>query len=314
MIKTAKELVAMAVKVATEYKTLYVNGAFGAPMTENNKARYINGYAYNQRADRKPKIQAASSNTFGFDCICFIKGLLWDWEGDPNRVYGGADYAINGVPDIAENAMLNACSGVSDSFESLYIGEFLWMDGHCGLYIGDGLAVECTPIWADGVQITAVGNMGTKDGYQTRTWVKHGKLPYVTYEATPEEKPVQEPVTQPESEDLYLVWTGAFTSREEAEAFARELAAAGPFTPVISTVKEIPEGDVLPDPEPEAEAIQEGDAVYIRPGATDYNGGGLWEGVYGRVSQAFQIRGDRVVVTYNGVTVAAVNIKDLIKA
>ncbi len=210
--------------------------------------------------------------------------------------------------------MLNACSGVSDSFESLYIGEFLWMDGHCGLYIGDGLAVECTPIWADGVQITAVGNMGTKDGYQTRTWQKHGKLPYVTYEATPEEKPAQKPVTQPESEDLYLVWAGAFTSREEAEAFARELAAAGPFTPVISTVNEIPEGDVLPDPEPEAEAIQEGDAVYIRPGATDYNGGGLWEGVYGRVSQAFQIRGDRVVVTYNGVTVAAVNIKDLIKA
>ena len=29
--------------------------------------------------------------------------------------------------------------------------------------------------------MTAVGNIGAKAGYNTRTWSKHGKLPYVTY-------------------------------------------------------------------------------------------------------------------------------------
>ena len=67
-------------------------------------------------------------------------------------------------------------------------GEGLWGPGHWGLYIGDGLAVECTPAWKNGVQITAVGNIGTKAGYNTRTWTKHGRLPYVDYGGTAAEK------------------------------------------------------------------------------------------------------------------------------
>lgn len=58
------------------------------------------------------------------------------------------------------------------------------MPGHCAVYIGDGLAAEATPKWKGGVQITAVGNIGAKPGYNTRTWERHGKLPYVSYKAT----------------------------------------------------------------------------------------------------------------------------------
>ena len=32
------------------------------------------------------------------------------------------------------------------------------------------------------MQITAVHNIGKKSGYNGRSWTKHGKLPYVTYE------------------------------------------------------------------------------------------------------------------------------------
>ncbi len=182
-ITTGADLAAIARRVATEYKTLYVNGCFGAPMTDKNKNRYISSYAYNQQPYRKLKIQAAEADTFGFDCICFLKGLLWDWSGDAGQIYGGAGYAINDVPDITEQAMLNVCGQVSDQFTDLSVGEYLWKQGHCGIYIGGGLAVECTPDFADGVQITAVGNLGPREGYPTRTWEKHGKLPYVTYEA-----------------------------------------------------------------------------------------------------------------------------------
>ena len=94
----------------------------------------------------------------------------------------------SGVPDINEAMMINACSGVTTDFSNIQVGEVVWMPGHIGVYIGNGLAVEATPIWKDGVQITAVHNIGKKSGYNGRYWTKHGKLPYVTYEATQENK------------------------------------------------------------------------------------------------------------------------------
>lgn len=65
------------------------------------------------------------------------------------------------------------------------------MPGHWGLYIGDGLAVECTPIWGNGVQITAVLNIGSKSGYNVRRWTKHGKLPWVEYDTETVDKAVE---------------------------------------------------------------------------------------------------------------------------
>lgn len=182
MIKTAKELATACEAVAKNYKTLYILGCIGAPMNKSNKNRYTNNQAYNQKEARKGKILAASSDTFGFDCVCLIKSILWGWNGDASKIYGGATYASNGVPDIGDEEMINVCKGVSTDFSTIQVGEAVWMKGHIGLYIGGGLAVECTPSWDDGVQITAVHNIGKKAGYNGRSWTKHGKLPYVTYE------------------------------------------------------------------------------------------------------------------------------------
>lgn len=189
MIKTGHELATACLNVAQNYKTLYVLGCIGAPMNQSNKNRYTNNLSYNMKAERKSKILAASADTFGFDCVCLIKSVLWGWAGDSSKVYGGATYASNGVPDINDEQMINACKDVTTDFSNIQAGEAVWMQGHIGLYIGDGLAVECTPAWDDGVQITAVHNIGKKTGYNGRSWIKHGKLPYVTYEATSE--PVQ---------------------------------------------------------------------------------------------------------------------------
>ena len=185
-IKTAKELAAACKDVAKNYKTLYIMGCFGAPMTAKNKARYTKNHSYNKQVFRAEAINAASIDTFGFDCVCLIKGLLWGWDGDTSKTYGGAGYAINGVPDIGADTMIKKCKDVSTDFSKIQVGEAVWMPGHIGVYVGDGLAVECTPIWKDGVQVTAVANIGRKEGYSLRKWEKHGKLPYVTYE---EKKP-----------------------------------------------------------------------------------------------------------------------------
>ena len=183
-IKTGKELAAACLDVAKNHKTLYVMGCFGSPMTEANKERYTSNHEYNARPHRKKLIMEASADTFGFDCVCLIKGLLWGWDADTGHIYGGADYGSNGVPDIGTEQIIGVCSDVSTDFSEIAVGELLWMKGHVGIYIGDGLCVECTPAWMNRVQITAVHNIGRKSGYNGRIWAKHGKLPYVAYTAS----------------------------------------------------------------------------------------------------------------------------------
>lgn len=178
---TAQELVGRCVDVAKNYRTLYVMGCFGAPMTAANKKRYTQNHEYNRAAARTKMINAATADTFGFDCVNLIKGILWGWEGDPAANYGGARYNTGGVPDVSADGMIRLCKGVTDNFRDIVPGAAVWLPGHIGLYVGDGLAVECTPKWANGVQITAVGNLGKKAGYNTRTWKKWGLLPYVSY-------------------------------------------------------------------------------------------------------------------------------------
>ena len=165
--------------IAKNYKTLYVMGCFGAPMTASNKKRYTQNHSYNRQASRTAMINAASADTFGFDCVCLIKGVLWGWKGEKNAVYGGASYACNGVPDIGADTMITVCKNVSTDFSKIEIGEAVWMEGHIGVYVGDGLAVECTPRWDNKVQITACNR--SVSGYNRRNWTKHGRLPYVTY-------------------------------------------------------------------------------------------------------------------------------------
>nr|DAM74945.1 MAG TPA: SH3 domain protein [Caudoviricetes sp.] len=179
----ATELVNKAIDIAKNYKTLYVMGCFGAPMTAANKARYTTNHSYNKAAARVKMINAATEDTFGFDCVCLIKAILWGWDGDKNATYGGAKYASNNVPDIGADTMIKRCTDASTTgWADMEPGEVVWTTGHIGIYIGDGLAVECTPKWKNCVQITAVGNIGTKSGYNARTWKKHGHLPYVEYE------------------------------------------------------------------------------------------------------------------------------------
>lgn len=178
-ITTAEQLAAKAALVARQCRTLYVMGCFGAPLTGANQLRYIQHHSYNRLPERAAMIKAASADTFGFDCVCFVKGLLWGWRGDRAAVYGGSQYQSNGVPDIGTEYIIGVCKDVSTDFQRIEVGELLWLYGHVGIYIGGGLAVECTPSWSNGVQITACNR--SIPGYNRRNWTKHGKLPYIRY-------------------------------------------------------------------------------------------------------------------------------------
>ena len=99
----SKTFVDKLIDVAKNHKTLYVMGCFGAPLTGKNVTRYCTNHDYNKQSARTAMIKAAADQVppvFGFDCVCLIKGVLWGWTGDAARTYGGAGYAVNGVPDI----------------------------------------------------------------------------------------------------------------------------------------------------------------------------------------------------------------------
>lgn len=184
IVMKASEFITKLKDIALNYNTLYVMGCFGAPLNAANKKRYCTEYEYNAQATRAKMIEAASADTFGFDCVNLIKGVLWGWNGNKQHAYGGATYNTNGVPDVNADSMITLCKNVTTDFSYIEIGEAVWCKGHIGIYIGDGLAVECTPAWENKVQITAVGNIGSKSGYNTRKWTKHGKLPYIEYDVT----------------------------------------------------------------------------------------------------------------------------------
>lgn len=181
MTMTAQELAKKVTKIAKEYKTCYIWGGLGKPITASTIKQAVNQYPKNESYVAKAQTLAGQKKAFYFDCVGLIKSVLWGWNGSSSKSLGGAKYASNGVPDLSADQMITKCKDISTSFAKIEIGELLWCKGHVGIYIGEGLAVECTPKWENGVQITAVTNIGSKYGYKGRVWTKHGKLPYVTY-------------------------------------------------------------------------------------------------------------------------------------
>ena len=331
-VMKASEFVAKLKDVAQNYKTLYVMGCFGAPLTGGNVSRYCNNHAYNKQAARTKMIKAAANQNppvFGFDCVCLIKGILWGWRGDASKTYGGASYAVNGVPDIGADTMITKCKGVSTDFSNVEVGEALWCSGHIGVYIGGGLAVECSPAFENDVQITAVKNMGTKSGYNARTWTKHGKLPYIEYDnAAP---------VQPDKPDTGAGAGGAIKAgsvvrvKQGAKTYTggglasfvyerdhvvselngdRAVITYGGVTVAAVRVSDL----VLADGSGAGGTIKAGSVVRVKQGAKTYTGGGLASFVYSRDHVVSELNGDRAVITYGGVTVAAVRVSDLVLA
>lgn len=170
------------VTIAKNNPTVYGWGAFGAPASYgNNKQRY--------------GVPNAPTNAFIFDCSGFVyKAIPWGWYGDHNRVYGGAEYRKDGFESLETNDILKQCYDVSDDFSNIMVGEVLYMEGHVGLYIGDGKAVECTSKWTNGCLFSEVQNCKIDTGLPyKRTWLKHGKLPFLNYiaDSVPDNKQAQ---------------------------------------------------------------------------------------------------------------------------
>lgn len=173
-VKAAKDTAALS--------TIYVKGGFGQPLTwgdnwDNLKSQWAWNRTHSEAISKAIEASVASGRTpFAFDCVCLVKGLLWGFCGDADKYAGGAVYGSNGVPDCTvDNFLRDCCTGVTTDFSNLEPGEYLYNTGHCGIYVGNGDVVECTPKWDGGVQVSKLVNLGYT-GDKQRRWTFHGRI------------------------------------------------------------------------------------------------------------------------------------------
>lgn len=100
---------------------------------------------------------------------------------------------------------------------------------------------------------------------------------------------------------LWKVQVGAFRVRAYADAFVKKLEKAGFLSLVVQATGN-----------PDVELLSHGSTVRVKKGAKTYEGTTLANFVYNRDHEVKSIVGDRVVITYNGITIAAVRKEDLI--
>lgn len=169
---------------ALNVNTCYLQGGFGCRLWVPDW--YSKTYSWNKaNAEIINAHSSPSQHCFGFDCVCLIKGVLWGFDADINKNYGGAVYKSNGVPDCTGSALAAACPDYSTTFAIMpEPGEILFYDknaSHVGVYIGDGQVIEATPSWTCGVQKTLLSGFLNPDRLPVRSWYAHGHLSYIDY-------------------------------------------------------------------------------------------------------------------------------------
>lgn len=184
----------------TEYTTFLKSLPF------NIGSYYSNSFPYNLLYNH-------GNNTFSGDCWnAIVKAPIW---GDLTLPQGVGSYWFEpgkyGLGDWNGRQILDACSEVSTDFTHLTPAVYLLTEAedHAGVYVGDVSdgthmwnVVECTPIWANGIQFSWVDSDGTrrqeKGGAISVRWNWHGKLPWIDYTDAPTPPPTPTPTPDPE--------------------------------------------------------------------------------------------------------------------
>ena len=168
--KNAHDLAAYAMQ-AWENNWGYVWGTFGNVLTPS-----LLEYKVKQYPDGVGKYEDYIEEHYlgrrTADCIGLIKSYGW-FNPDTGKI----DYGSNGMPDYNANQMYH--DAVNSGAEHGTIaaipeipGLVLWKEGHTGVYIGNGYAIEAMST-SKGVGKTKVDGRG---------WQAWYKLPYIDYE------------------------------------------------------------------------------------------------------------------------------------
>lgn len=160
----SSEFIAKA-KDICDKKTMYIQTAFGAPLTKANKLRFASSSSFNSQ--RSAKIFEASEDTLGFDELGLVS-------------------YVSGVKFKDFGQIMSQCIDISKDFSIIVPGEIVFMKDRAGIFIGDDQVVTVS---LNGVGITTIEG-----------WKSHGKLSYIIYEEpTPE---IVESFVEAEPDDI----------------------------------------------------------------------------------------------------------------
>ena len=149
----------------------------------NRANYYYNVYPYN--------MGYYNGYAISFDCWNLVKSLINEPSIDQNYTVGHHAPTVGNMGDWDGWTILQHCSDISTDFTRIFVGEYLYMAGHAGIYIGSGLVVECTCDWEGGVLISRITSSGARyrNGVYGRSWTYHGKLTeWIDYNIKPSGK------------------------------------------------------------------------------------------------------------------------------
>ena len=154
----------------------YVWGTYGLVLTEARFETQLEQYP-DDIGEHEEFIRENWIGRRTADCVGFIKGYGW-LNPDTHQI----EYGTNGMADVSADEMHNAAEekGSIDTIPEIP-GLAVWMEGHIGIYIGNGETIEA---------------MGTRSGVVRRqlsegAWTDWLKIPYITYIEEEEPAPTE---------------------------------------------------------------------------------------------------------------------------
>lgn len=160
------------------------------------------------------------------------------------------------------------------------------------------MLLNVLPVFDNKVQITAVKNIGEKEGYNSRKWDKHGKLPYITYKST-SKLPASVPTTQPSYSIGDIV---DFTGNINYPSSTTTMGSS--CKPGIAKTTNIAKGAKHP-----YHVIKENDStstVYGWVDASDITGIGITSEAAVKIGDVVQFKGSSVYVSSSATRASAV--------
>ena len=144
----------------------YVYGTYGEVLNESILTTKISQFP-EQVGENEVFIRQHWRGGRTADCIGLIKGYAWF-----NCDTGQIEYRSNGVRDTGSDPMLDMATekGTIDTMPDIP-GIAVWMDGHIGIYVGDGQTIHAANTEL-GVIMTPLAQSG---------WTHWLKIPYITY-------------------------------------------------------------------------------------------------------------------------------------
>ena len=176
---TKEQLVQKALEVALNRKTHYIWGGCGQSLNTAQKIHFVKDYDWGKKHSKE--IMAQSGNTRAYDCVCFVKSLVF-WGGPDQLKYDAkTDYTIQQLKDM--------CKASSD-FSNVEIGEIVFRGtSHVGIVVdtfdnGGIMVVEANNSDESVYGLNGVyrSTFNCKiEGLPQRSWSQHGKIPSITY-------------------------------------------------------------------------------------------------------------------------------------